>query len=286
MTQPLLCDYCNNTFPNSSERCPHCGKPGLYANVNSAKEPDELSAPQQRYDDAKIDAATRGAEVNLAEFENAVASSRAVFARSINEVQRLASSDNDAYATYYELLDAGVRIHTDDEWSIRRAGADEAVFPGYKKKIRFAALSLDDTGLTNYGGCSIVLRTDMIAHRASVFEENSTIFMKHHHIETWETPHLPRGYRATWDDRAKLRAAKLFSRIDATTSTGEYSTLLLREGTTTADDDFVEVHIWGSMTRRTMEQVTITERLRHGQGTIVKALKEKLREASVKVKVR
>ena len=53
-----------------------------------------------------------------------------------------------------------------------RVFADDALFPGYKEQIRFAALSLDGKGLSSYGECTLILRDHMIAHRASVLEGN------------------------------------------------------------------------------------------------------------------
>jgi hypothetical protein len=137
--------------------------------------------------------------------------------------------------------------------------ADEALFPYYKDKIRFAVLTLDEAGLSNFGDCFLVLRTEMIAHRASVFEENSLLFFSKHFAPILGKPHLPHGYRATWDERAMLCVAKLADRIDDATKPGAYSGILLRQGSTSEEDDFVEVHIWGSMTIRTLERVIFKE---------------------------
>jgi len=269
----------------SARICPHCGRPGLYPNVRAAEAPDEVVALEQRYLAAFSDATARGADTALLDFEAEVRQSKAVLARTANELQRLATSDKQIYATYYELLRAGVISHAGDRWAVLRALADEAMFPGYKEEIRFAALTLDMRGLSNYGDCFVVFRNDMIAHRASTFEENSTMFMRHHRIQMSEADKLPRGYRATWDDRSWLCAAKLFRRIDAHTPKDEYSKLLLRQGATTADDDFVEVHVWGPMTARTFEQVSVTTRSRRANRVIISALRERLGKLSVKLQV-
>jgi hypothetical protein len=279
------CTHCHNEMPKSASICPHCGRPGLYPNVRAAEDADEVTALEQRYLAAFGDATARGADTALREFEDGVKRSKAVLARTANELQRLAASDNQIYATYYDLLKAGVISHVEDRWSLRRALADEAMFHGYKERIRFAALTLDMRGLSNYGDCFIVLRTDMIAHRASVFEENSTLFMRHHRILMDEADNLPRGYRATWDDRGRLCAAKLAREIDAHTPKDEYSKVLLRQGATTADDEFVEVHIWGPMTARTFEQVSVKTRSRRAHRVVAGALKENLGKLSVKLQV-
>lgn len=279
------CAHCKNEMPRSARICPHCGRPGLYPNVRAAEDPDEIAALERRYIAALSDATARGADATLRDFEDTIKQSRAVLARTANELQRLATSDEQIYATYYDLLKAGVISHAGDRWALLRAIADEAMFPGYKEEMRFAALSLDTRGLSSYGECFIVLRTDMIAHRATTFEENSTLFMKHHGILMDEADNLPRGYRATWDERGRLCIAKLFQKFDAHTPKDEYSGVLLRQGATTADDEFVEVHVWGPVTARTFEQVSVKTRSRRAHRVIISALRERLGKLSVKFQV-
>lgn len=280
-----VCNDCKNQMPSSAVRCPHCGRPGNYPNVRAAQDPDEIAALEQRYLQGELDATGRGAINVLHDFERAIDDSVAIFARPAHELWRLSTSDDEVYATHYQLLAAGIKSYSDTKWSVLRAVADDALFPGYKEDIRFAALSLDTLGLSNYGECSVVLRTDMIAHRASVFEENSTTFMGHHSVEMSKAHELQKGYRATWPDRAKLCVAKLSGMFDAGTSNKEYSAILLSQGTTTADDNFIEVHIWGPLTMRAIEQVTLTEGSKSSKRVILKALREKFGKANVPVKL-
>lgn len=147
MPQSRTCTYCTNDFPFSAGQCPHCGQPGLFPNVYAAEEPDERAALDRRYKSAQTDSMKRGATASLNDFETAAASSKAVIARSIIELQRIAMSDNELYATYYQLIGGGVKIPEGDNWDILRAVADSALFPNYKEHIRFAALSLDGMGL-------------------------------------------------------------------------------------------------------------------------------------------
>lgn len=284
MADTPRCAECRNEMSKAASICPHCGRPGLYPNVRAAEDAEEVAALAARYRDAVGEASGRGAGNRLSEFEAAAGESKAVLARSANEVQRLATSDKQNYATYYALLQAGLVSHEDDRWAVLRALADDAMFPGYKESIRFAALTLNSAGLSNYGDCFIILRTEMIAHRASVFEENSTLFMEHHKILMSEADKLPRGYRATWAERSRLAVAKLSRRIDAATAPEEYSGLLLRDGATTAEDQFIEVHVWGPMTARTFEQVTVRKRKRRAHRAILAALGERLGELSVELR--
>lgn len=279
----IPCPECDNEIQQPADRCPHCGRPGYFWNVLAAEDPAERAALERRYQAAKKDAASRKADVQLQDFEDTIAGSKAVIARSESEVLRLASSTRQLYNTYYQLIGAGVRLPEGDQWDVLRELADTLLFPGYKKEMRFAALSLDGVGLSNYGSCSIVFSNEMIAHRASVFEENSALFMEHHNIKVARNARLPKGYRATWDERSKLCVAKLFPKIDSATRSDKYSGLLLKQGVTSEGDEFVEVHIWGPMTVLTMEQVVVTDPKPHHRATIIKAIKAKLAKHNVQV---
>lgn len=246
----------------------------------AAEEPAEIAALERRYQAAKKDATARKADGALQDFENALSGSKAVIARSESEVLRLATSTRQLYGTYYQLIEAGLRLPDGDEWDVLRELADTVLFPHYKQEMRFGSLSLDGLGLPNFGECSIVLREEMIADRASVFEENSALFVERREIKISRKPNLPKGYRASWSERAKLCAAKLYRRIDSTTLPDKYSRILLKAGATSEDDEFVEVHIFGPMTVLTMERVII---MAPRASKRAKAIKSKLAKHNVQV---
>lgn len=282
MPLSVTCSSCGNEIPQPSPCCPHCGRPGLFWNVVAAEEPDEEAALDRRYRVAKREAIKRGAESALQGFENALAGSKAVIARSQSEVLRLATSTRQLYGTYYQLIEAGLRLPDGDEWDVLRELADTALFPHYKQEMRFGALSFDGVGLPNYGPCSIVLRDKMISHRTSVFEENSALFMERRKIKISRAPKLPKGHRATWGERARLCVAKLHGKIDSTTGVDKYSGILLTAGATSEDYDFVEVHIFGPMTVLTIERVIVMAKASK-RATITRTIKSKLAKHKVQV---
>ena len=198
-----------------------------------------------------------------------------MIARDVSEVLRLAVSPRQLYANYYELIEGGIRLPDGDDWDMLRQLADTLLFPHSKEEIRFGALSLNELGLTNYGSCSIVLRENMIAHRSSVFEENSALFMEHRGVSMSRKTKVPPGYRANWADRGKLCVSKLGSRISAASTPADFSGILLKQGVTSGDDDFIEVHIWGPMSIFTIEKVVVDPKLSKRAATI-RALKTKL----------
>lgn len=281
MSRSITCRECSNEIPQPAERCPHCGRPGIFWNVIAAEEPNERAALERRYKAARADASSRNADLNLQDFEQAAAQSKAVISRSEIEVLRLASSDRQLYATYYELTEGGISLPSGGQWDILRELADMILFAKSRKHIRFGALSIEGVGLPNYGPCSLVLRDQMISHRSSVFEENSAVFMERRKIKISREPKLPKGYKATWADRGKLCVAKLAGKIDSKTTSNKYSGILLKQGATSEDDEFVEVHIQGPMTVRTMDQVIVTSPKRSQRATILKAIKFKLAKHGV-----
>jgi hypothetical protein len=283
MPGSVTCPFCGNEVPQPSACCPHCGRPGYFWNVLAADEQDEREALDRRYQVARKDAIGRKADGVLQDFEKALSASKAVIARYQSEVLRLATNTRQLYGTYYQMIEAGLRLPDGDEWDVLRELADTVLFPKYKQDMRFGALSLDGHGLPNYGECSIVLREEMIADRASVFEENSALFVERHDITISRKPSLPKGYRATWGERAKLCVAKLYGKIDSTTTPDKYSQILLAAGATLEDDDFIEVHIFGPMTVLTMEQVTVIAPHASKRATIIRAIKSKLAKHNVQV---
>lgn len=283
MASSINCPFCHNEVPAPSQACPHCGRPGNFWNVIAANEPEERAALERRYQAAKKDAISRNVEAELQAFENSMADSKVVITRYYSEVLRLVSSPRQLYGTYYQLREAGLRLPDGGEWDMARQLADTLLFPDYKQDIRFAALTLDGRGLVNYGDCSIVLREKMIADRTSVFEENSALFVERHDIRASRKPNVPKGYRAIWSERARLAVAKLYDRIDSTTTPDKYSQVLLKPGATSEGDEFIEVHIYGSMTVLTMERVNIIVPQTSKRATIIRAIKSKLAKHNVQV---
>lgn len=272
------CQECRHEIPLSWNCCPHCARPGLFPNVRAAQLESERAALDSRYQAALRGAEGRGCRKIAEEFEAEARRSKAVISRSLREAEILAGSDQDLYTTYYKKLDAEIRLPHGNRWDRLRGLADEALFPNYREQIRFGALSLDGTGIATYGDCTLVLRESMIAHRASVFEENSAVFMERHGYAA------PPGYRAEWAERARLSVAKLADEIDAATRPDQFPGLLLRSGPAPGEDRFIEVHIWGPISRRSLDgiQVQADQKL---SNAYVKALRDRLAEVGATLEI-
>lgn len=164
-----------------------------YPNVRAARQPDEATALHDRYQAAEENAKAAGCEKVFRDFEQAVRRSKAVMCRELSEAQRVLLSDDKMFATFYELVRAGLRVPNADMDQLRRR-ADVVLFPYYEEHIHFAALSLNGRGAWGWGICSLTLRDEHIEERATVLEENSVHFWRKH----LKTPDgdLPPGYRA------------------------------------------------------------------------------------------
>lgn len=275
-----LCSSCGNEVPFSLELCPHCGNQGPPPNVKAARTAEERQALEQRYQAAFQNAVVRGCREVLESFETALQSSKAVINRPLADVERLAVSDRQLYATYYQRLGSEVQAPEGDVWDRWRRMADATLFPLYEERIRFAALTLDDQGVWSYGECSVVLREELIVRRASVFEDNSTVFLRDRDFK------LSPGHRATWEDRSRLAVAKLAPAVHADTLPADFPEFVMQQGPTSEDDRFIEVHIWGPVTARTCQRVILVPKGRKTGQVFRKALRARLAAVGVELEER
>jgi hypothetical protein len=87
-----------------------------------------------------------------------------------------------------------------------------------------------------------------------VFEENSLLFCEKHQLGVHKP--IPPGYRAVWQKRDELAAAKLEPTLDAATADYELPGLLLSRSEA-FDADFVEVHIYERLNRLSIQRVVV-----------------------------
>lgn len=253
------CNHCGNEYHFSAELCPHCYFGGRYGNVHLAEDEEEQNALNRRYDTAKSELKSRDAEKSGDDFENSTKQAKAIIGLPLFMAKMLIHSDTSKYASYYERLDGDSHLPYRGDLEAKCLKADAELFPGFHKKIKFAALSLDGVGVLNYARseiekvlCFLICDEKMIEHRATVFEKNSTVF-----YDDFEMV-FPKGYRGLWKDRGRICLAKLYEKLSKTTQPSEFKDILLTQGHTSWHDDFVEVHIFGPMTIRSFRKVSLS----------------------------
>ncbi len=245
----MKCTNCAAEVSASLEYCGSCGTFAGYPNVRLAALPEEAEALESRYFEALIEAEGRGALDRVEEFEAAVrTSSRAVVAMDIDQMRSLAVNSNALYSNYQMLVRARIRQPALLSHDQRRMAVDGKLWGTFGDQIRYASLTLDGKGLSSYGDCFGVLKELNVQHRASVLERNSFDF-----IEMTAAEPLPLGFRSTWHERHMVAVAKCAKLISSNTALKSFPDILTSTGTDRSEDEFIEVHIFGSFDFKAFE---------------------------------
>ncbi|OGW46534.1 MAG: hypothetical protein A2Y66_09060 [Nitrospirae bacterium RBG_13_41_22] len=277
----MKCPNCHEEIPEHVHDCVVCGTDVGYPNVRAALHKEEVSALKLRVKETEEDASLRGFKSVLDKFRDSVAQSVVVISCSLGKINELLSGDNQLYTTFYKAIGGESRLPEDNEWDKIRMAVDSLIFPYYAEHIRFGSLSIDLTGISGYGVYCMVLKETAIKDRATVFEENSIMFIKKHRIVPGDT--LPQGYRATWMDRSSLAVAKLGKRLTPTTTETEFPKLLASSDTT--DPDFIEVHIYGPIHRRAIKYLSGPEPRQKADKVLIKSISRKLTEIGATMEI-
>jgi hypothetical protein len=251
----MSCPLCGTEVRSYERYCVGCSHDAGCPNVRAAQAQLERDALLQRFGAEEESARARGCGEVLDRFWEAVKLSKAVMCRRYDEVVRLMTSDDELHVSFYRKRDSGERRPTDELADWLRLQADDLLFPHYREEISFLALTLDGRGPRKWGPCSLVFRDTMISGRTSVFEENSVWFFNRLALPFGEHP--PLGHRAVWEDRHLLAVAKLASQLIPATQTEEFPKLLFSRSGTLEEDKFIEVHVFGLLSRHAIERIVL-----------------------------
>jgi hypothetical protein len=127
------------------------------------------------------------------------------------------------------------------------------LFGGYGDKIVYGALSLDGRGLKSYGAYALVLREVAVARRSSILCDNGFDFVERHKLRPGDQ--IPLGYRSAWDNKHELAVAKVEQIFDSNTQDADFPRILMFQGVNRSQDDFMEVHIYGTFDHDAIESV-------------------------------
>ena len=259
----------------NARHCNVCGRDAGFPNVRRAQSKNERDALDQRVSSANASSLARGVSHQLNAFKAAVDSSSAVMNRSLGALSEWLNGSNELFVTFHKQVAYLGRHPQDNEWDPQREAAEAAINPYVYGDISYAALSLDGRGMTYYGDYAVTLSTFLIDDRSSVFEENPYHFNRTHHITIGQP--VPVGYRAIWFDRSDLAVAKLHSKIDQNTVSDDFPNILMEDRRDQPDCDYVEVHIYGAVHRKSISRV-------EGPLPITRADKALYRQAAKKLK--
>lgn len=284
-SESVECEFCGVEHHESLLHCPHCGRPQNFPNVVRFGRKPHTSALHERYEAARTGLIGRGLNNEAATLQSIAEQSRAVISRPFNLAYQLVRSDDAGYATFYDLHRAGVRLPAYDRFTRLRVLADHELFATtYVDAIRFAALSPDGRGLKNYGEVVLELAEHMIAHRSTVFVANSAVFFEKARSAGQEPVKLE-GLCAVWADRWKLVIAKCAGELTSGMDEERVMALLLRNAEDSHDDEFLEVHICGSLSRRSLARVLFPKDAQYTTASLLQDLREQLQKADVELEL-
>lgn len=250
----MKCHKCGTEVPYSYDKCPTCGHYMGPPNVREIETQEEIEALQARYEKTFVDAQSNGSYGVLNKFNDAMKKTCAVMAVDFDYLKHLLTKDNALYSTYSLQVGGQTRKPASAKDDRHRRVVDAIIFGAYGKEIRYAALSLNDTGVRSYGAYTMKLKEVAIAERTTLLEDNSYLFVKKHDMRPEDS--IPKGYRALWRDRHKLAVAKLCQRIAPQTSENEFAKILLFSEGNRSTDEFVEVYIYGSFDNKAVDSVS------------------------------
>lgn len=248
-----ICKKCSSELSEIEEKCPVCGDYAGHLNVRAAETREEKEALEARYLAALGQSKTDGREQAVISFDESMRKTCAVVNVDLKFLHQFITDDKVMYSNY-ELAEKGQTRRPappKDDSDRRTIGA--MLFGLYAEEIRYAALSLDGSGLKSYGPYALKLSEIAIAERATLLEDNSYSFISKHGIAPRQA--IPPGYRATWGERHKLAVAKLSGQISAGTIEANHSKILMSGTGNRKTDEFIEVHIYGGFNNKAIESV-------------------------------
>ena len=273
----MNCPNCGLPIRDHEWHCPNCLTDFGAPNVRQANHADEVAALDARLRHAQDQLAQRALGAIGEKYLKALASSVVVLCRGYADVLDLLKSENESYATFYQLIEAEKRRPGTSTINPDRRQTDAIFFPFFERNIRFAALSLDGRGAAHYGPISMVLSASGIRKRCSFFEMNTVEFARQHNLGPGRP--VPPGFRASWNTRAHLALAKGHPKIASGTAPRDFTRLLL-DG-----DDFVEAHIFGPIHRRSIQQLKIREPSRLPDQAYVSEIRDVIARDNLAIRV-
>jgi hypothetical protein len=169
------------------------------------------------------------------------------------------NSENSLYVNYHRLISAQQRIPAQQNNHTRRVESDNVVFGAYMDQICCCALSLTSTGAWGYGSYHLTLKIEMIESPLAFTQYNTYHYQKWFdelvHSDGHKYWHEKPGFRAEWSRRAQLAVAKHAGDLRVNPRRADFGGILLKSTGTRAEEDFIEGHIYGPLSREAISMV-------------------------------
>lgn len=255
---PDVCPQCKVVVPEQVRTCPKCLSDAGFPNVRAARRPDEVEALTVRFNAKKLSARARGVEKEFDLLKSEVdSSSRVIVSMPPLDARKFFENPLALYANYEQLLESNSRLPASKGNDENRFAVGAKLFGSYAKDIKYGILSLGESGLKNYGTVFLSLNEAAIRMRVSFLEENSFLFCRNHNIPVLGP--IPKGFRATWDNRGELVAAKIEGTLAVADGRVEWQRALVRQGESRSSDVCIEAHIFGPFTNEAIDSIAFAD---------------------------
>lgn len=256
----LTCKVEDCQTPNlrHARTCVGCGESLGPVNVNIVSDIYFQEGLKKRYAAVLEEVSKRDKLAEVQQLEEAVEQKGQAVINMRLEVLFKVVNENEAYLSYQRGVEQG-KVHArafNEE--ISQCVIEGVLYGVSGKDVVYAALSLDDNGVNFYGDVSVVLKTQQIARRTTVFEKD-TFPLYNELIESGWKPNkiIPSGHCGTWTERAVVVLIKHSIAVAEMKSLPDFARLILKSDDKDYYDDFIELHIWGNITKLNIEKVTL-----------------------------
>ncbi len=279
----LICpnQECQAENERNADICRECGGSLGFVNVNLLSDPYFQRGLDERY--SAIMANLRVAEVKR--FEAVIVSEGKAVINMPSELLYLLVNENEDYISYQRGVEQGKLLKKAFLNDRIRCMVESAFYGFDGRNIVYAALALDDNGVSSYGDTSVVLRTKNIERRATVFEKDTLVLFDELVGKGWKVNEIiPAGHCSTWNERDKIAAIKHGTQIESNHQTAGFAALILKSSSDGTNDEFIELHIFNKVNPINFEKVTFQKNpVKTYDQLQFKILKSKLSNLNVEV---
>ena len=247
-------------MPSLGITCDSCKTEHEEPNVRLARSTEEESALNASYQQviSRLDAAKKKT-VRLV--EKAIKDNAGLaIAREVEAVKAFMSMPNSLFPTYHQLLAAGLKMSGLDDIDDRRVSFESAAFPNIAKEIRFASLTVCETGCMHFGNTILILDENLFKTRTTFLKGNCLVLAKELGVTVDQK--FPPGVRSTWENVHKLCVIKHGSEVDPLkTSLQSIQEMLEPDAShlfTFPIKDCVEANIFGGFPPKNVKKIIYT----------------------------
>jgi len=252
-----LCEICGEINEITNPQCDNCGKmndrPVNVRRVSMEKERNTLFF---NFENTKAQLETIGLGKEVEYVKNYVSNKgMAILNTNLDFIWKWLLTNSAEYVGYRRQIIDNLRLKAVFKNDVDRTTADSILY-GSENDFVYGALTTNETGLSNYGKVSVLLKTSFISERTSLMIENSFDYIYKQTKNKWAFGDpLPTGAMSSWDDKGLLATVKVSSSIKPSISDLEIDDLILQSGTDRSKDQFIEIHINGKIVKSNVEKL-------------------------------